>query len=176
MEKSRPKLKAPTMIVAPPKDRDEADHLIYQIGQAQRERDSLQTAMNAELAKTKLFYESKAELVNRKIKAWMEALQAFCEQNRNALCPRGSKTAKFGNGEVSWRFRPPKVMLRNAAKIIEWIKVHSQLRFIRTIEEIDKEAMLRDPAWASNIPGVKIASEGEDFIVKPFESKLEEVA
>ncbi len=170
------KLKAPSLMIQPPRDREQADSLIFEIGKAQRQRETIETSMNAELAKIKARYEALAEPVNRCIKAQMAALQFFCEQNREDLCGSGVKTVKFGNGEVSWRWRPPKVMIRSAAKVIAWCLDHALAGFVRVIHEVDKEAMLGDPVAARAVPGVTIASAGEDFIVKPFESKLEEIA
>src|SRR5579885_3068292 len=47
--------------VAVPKDRGECNILIEQIGAHQRERERLQTEMNAELAKLKTYYEQRAK-------------------------------------------------------------------------------------------------------------------
>ena len=49
-------------------------------------------------------------------------------------------------------------------------------RFIRVKEQVDKEAILKEPDAVKDIKGIKVGSAGEKFIVKPFETQLEEVA
>ena len=49
-------------------------------------------------------------------------------------------------------------------------------RFLRTKVEINKDAMLEDRATAAAIKGVTIGSDGEDFIVEPFETDLQGAA
>ena len=172
----RAKLKAPALTIGAPHDRDEADKLIFELGKEHRERAALEIKMNGALALIKDDYETQAAPINQKISALMAALQTYCEANRAELCPGKLKTVKFGNGEVSWRFRPPKVTLRGVKKIIEWCRAHRRNRFLRVTTEVNKAAMLAHPESANGIPGVKIGSAGEDFVVKPFESELEEVA
>ncbi len=174
---AKAKLKAPALIIGPPHDRDEADELIFTLGGLQRDRVDLETAMNEALAEAKLEYEYLAKPLNEKIAALMAALQTFCEAHRVELLKGDSKTVKFGNGTVSWRARPASVTLRNVKKIIAWLQGNwFGTFFLRIKTEINKDAMLAHPEPAKLIPGVQIGSAGEDFVVKPFESKLEEVA
>lgn len=42
-------------------------------------------------------------------------------------------------------------------------------RFIRTRQEINKEALLNEPEVAKGIAGVTIKQGLEDFVIKPFE-------
>lgn len=174
--KSALKLKAPAVDFEIPTTREEADEFIYALGELHRDRAQMELEMNTELARVKAAFEADVEPTNREIRANMKGLQAYCEANRAELCSRDSKTVKFGNGEVSWRFRPPKVNLRGVKKIIAWCEAHGLDRFLRKTTEIDKDAMRKDRVEAQKIKGVSIASAGEDFIVKPFESELEEVA
>ncbi len=176
MSKTGKGIKAPALTLPAPKTREEADQLIFKLGQLQRDRIDLETAMNEALAASKLEHENLAKPINGEIAALMASIQTWCEANREDLCPGKLKTYKFGNGEVSWRLRPASVTLRNIEKIINWCEEHLGLeRFLRVKTEINKEAMLAEPEIAQEIPGVKIGSAGEDFIVKPFESELEEI-
>lgn len=169
------KLKTPALEYPAPTNRDEADSYIFRLGEAQRARAETEVAMNEALAHVKLEAENAVEPHNREIAALMAGLQTFCEANRAELCPGKLKTVKFGNGEVSWRFRPASVTLRGVEAIIAFCRSHRLHRFIRVKREINKEVMLAHPKAAAAIPGVKVASSGEDFIVKPFQSELEEV-
>jgi len=59
--------------------------------------------------------------------------------------------------------------------IIEACKKLGLARFLRVKEEINKDAMLAEQDLAQTITGVSI-SQGEDFVIVPFETELEEVA
>ncbi len=67
--------------------------------------------------------------------------------------------------------------LRGVDAIIEHLKGKRSLRgFLRVKYEVDKEAMAAKAAAAAKVPGVTIASAGEDFIIEPFEAELVEGA
>jgi phage host-nuclease inhibitor protein Gam len=100
----------------------------------------------------------------------------FAEANRDRLTGGGKvKFASFATGKISWRSRPAKVSIRGAEDVMEAIKAMGlAARFIRVKEEPNKEAMLEDRQTAAMIKGISIGSEGEDFIVEPFETELQE--
>ena len=91
-------------------------------------------------------------------------------------CGDKTKTVDLGAGIIKWRLRPPSVRLTKVEDIIERIKALRLRRFLRVSIEVDKEAMRKEPAVARTIAGVSIGSEGEDFIVEPFEAELAEAA
>lgn len=153
----------------------EVDAAIAKIGEAQRERQKLETAMNAELATVKERFEAAAAPYAAVIKALGEPVRIWCEANRVKLTKEGrTKTAKFGAGEVSWRVRPPRVTVRGEGIVIEALKRLGLERFIRRKEELDKNAILAEPSAVQDIKGLSI-SQGEDFVIKPFASEIEEV-
>ena len=128
--------------------------------------------MNDAIVKLKEAPESAAAPRAEEIAALTEGLRTWCEANRAALTDGGKrKSADLGTGRIEWRRSPPKVMLRGVEAVIAAIKKLGQ-PFIRTIEEVDKEAMLGDPAKARLVPGVSVGSEGEFFAVEPFEAEL----
>lgn len=170
------KRKASAADFASPRDRDEADEFIYKIGEAIRDRGLIQAALDDHVAAAKAAYEKRAEPINAAIERLTGGLQAWCEDNRAELLADGGRTVKFGNGEVAWRARPASVTIRGVEKVIEWCLSHRWTVFLRFKTEIDKEAMRAHADAAKKIPGVKIASAGEDFIVTPLESKLEDIA
>ncbi len=87
------------------------------------------------------------------------------------------KFADLGTGKISWRLRPAKVSLRGKVEeIVERLKSLGLHRFVRVSEEVNKEAMLGDREAARAVSGVSIASEGEDFIVEPFEAQISKEA
>jgi len=156
-------------------NRDEADETIRQIGDLQRQREAIQTAMNARLAAVKAEFEAEAAPINDAIKELHAGVQVWAEANRGELLRNGAKTVKLGNGEIRWRTRPPSVVVRTAAAVIDALKRLGLQRFIRTKEEIDKNAILADPDAVQDVKGISI-TQGEDFVVVPFATELEEVA
>jgi phage host-nuclease inhibitor protein Gam len=112
------------------------------------------------------------------LKEFLEAersgLEIYCAAHRARLTDGGkSKTARFATGSVSWRALPPKVSLPRArealAELIARLKAMRLDRFLRVKEEVDKEAMLKEPEIAGSVQGVSIGSAGEDFSVEPLE-------
>ncbi len=159
-----------------PASRDEVDTAIAKIGELQRERETLRTAMNGELAGIKERYETSATIAAEAIKTLSSGVQMWCETNRADLTRDGkTKTVRLGNGEVRWRTRPPSVTVRAAGLVIEALKRLNLTRFIRTKEEIDREAILREPEAVQDVKGLGI-SQGEDFVIVPFATELEEIA
>ena len=174
------KLKTAAFPVIVPQNLVQANEFVYNIGELQRKRTEIETIMNAVLVSTKAHYEESARPFKEKIESRLKGLQIYCEANRATLTDDGKvKFCRFGAGEVAWRTRPPSVVIRGAEKVLAALKADVGLdRFIRVKEEIDKEAMLKESAaiLATRIKGISIGSTGEDFIVTPFETKLEEVA
>jgi phage host-nuclease inhibitor protein Gam len=157
------------------RDEHEVDAAIAQIGQAQRIRADIETRMNAELAAVKERHEAEAAPHAAVINMMGDAVRIYCEAQRARLTREGrTKTAKFGAGEVSWRMRPPRVTVRGEGILIEALKRLGLDRFIRTKEELDKNAILAEPEAVQDIKGLSI-TQGEDFVIKPFASELEEV-
>lgn len=165
------KAKAPAAPAA--QSREEAEKLIGRIGEIQRELQRQDADLGDELAKVKRAAEAKALPLKDELAQAQDRVQGWCEANRAAITREGKvKTAEFATGKVSWRLRPPKVSLRGVSAIIDHLMANGLRRFVRVSYEIDKEAMLRDPARAQSVPGVTIGSEGEDFIIEPFEAEL----
>ena len=102
----------------------------------------------------------------------------FCEANRARLTHGGKvKFHRYSTGEISWRLRPARVSIRGKEAVIEAIKAARLGRkFLRVREDVNKEAMLEDRATAAAIRGVTIGSDGEDFLVEPFETELKEAS
>lgn len=160
-----------------PQTDEEANDFIARIGEAQRERTRIETAMNDALAALKEQYEDKARPHKTQIEALTQGVQVFCEANRARLTRDGKvKFYRFGAGEVCWRTRPLKVSVCNQEVVIAALKRLDLGRFLRVKEEVNKEAMLAEPDVARTVAGVTVGSAGEDFVIKPFETELEEVA
>ncbi len=159
-----------------PQSREEVTDAIAEMGALQRDLQDLEVRMNDELANIKLKYERQAEVPALRIAALQAGVQVWCDANRRTLTNGDkTKTAHLGSGEVSWHMTPPKVTIRAADVVMEELRKRGLVRFIRTVEEINKEAILADKEAVAGIKGIAI-SQKEEFIIKPFEAKLEAVA
>lgn len=158
-----------------PADAAQVVEAIKEIGFHQNERKRIEATMNDELLKVRAGYEGDAKAHKERMDELMKGVQLYCEANRQMLTKDGrTKTVSFATGDVSWRLRPPSIVIRNAAALIEVLKARMLTRFLRIKEEIDREALGKDLDVARELPGVTV-SQKEDFVVKPFESQLEEV-
>lgn len=159
------------------RSREEADAAIAEIGRLQRERETLETAMNARLAAIRTEFEDQAKPAAEGIKTLATGVQTWAESNRVDLTKDGkTKTVALGNGEIKWRNRPPSVGLRGVDDVIEALKQLELARFVRTKEEVDKEAILKDTDAVKGVKGITINKDQEDFVIVPFATSLEEVA
>lgn len=172
---AKARVKAPAMAHVP-QTLDEVNRAIAEIGIAQRERDRIAADMNDALAATREGYEAQAAPYAARIKELTAAVQLWCEANRARLTENGkTKTAKLAAGEVSWRMRPPSVVVRGAEAVLEALRSLGLNRFIRVKEEINREAILIEPEVAAQVKGITV-TQSEDFIVKPWDTDLEQVA
>ena len=174
MAKRRVKTKAAAFPV--PQSRDEAVEAIARIGVLQRERERIQTRMNDELAVLKEKFEEEARPHADEIHRLTEGVRLWCEVHRQELTHGGKvKHANMSSGEVKWRMRPAKVTLRNIEGVIERLKEFGLKRFLRVKEEVNKDAILAEQEAVKHVQGITI-TKGEDFVIVPFETELEEVA
>jgi len=159
-----------------PQSREEAAGFIAEIGRLQRERERIKAAMNDRLAELKQEHEESARVPAERIRELAAGVQIWAEANRLELTRRGQvKSARLASGEIKWRTRPPRVNLRGVEGVIAACRKLGLDRFVRVKEEVNKEAMLAEPDLAGTIAGVSI-TQGEDFVIVPFETDLEEVA
>lgn len=162
--------------VAPvPQDRDQVTAAIREIGELQRQIVRTSTEMNDELAAVKERYEAQAQPLQARIDALTQGLQIWAEANRDRITQHGkTKTVAFPSGELNWRTRPPSVRVTGAEAVLDILRRMGLGRFIRSKEEVNKEAILNEPKAVANVPGISI-QQGEDFVVTPFEAELAEV-
>lgn len=171
----KPRIKTEAAPYDVPQTASEVNDAIVEIGQRQRDRDRIEADMNAALAATRKQYEDQARPHAERIKDLAAGVQTYCEAHRDELTKGGkTKTAKLASGEVSWRTRPPSVVVRGMAAVVDALKKLRLSRYIRTKEELDKEAVLADPEGVEAIKGITI-SQKEDFVIKPFSTELEEI-
>lgn len=164
---TKTKLKAAAAVYAA-QSLDDVQASIKTIGDLQREHTRI--FLNLNDAVTALTDSATPELnaLSDRIKSLQAGVQTWCEAHREEICGKG-KTANLITGEVSWRQRPPSIRISGVEAVLAWLKVQGMALFIRTKEEVNKEAMLNEPDKARGIPGVNIVTGVEDFIITPFE-------
>lgn len=174
--KNTKRVKAAAATFPVPQSRDDVTTAIANIGLAQRERDRIQADMNDALAALREKYEAEAKPHADRINELTKGVQTWCEAHREDLTNTGKvKTHVFGSGEVRWRMRPPSVSIRAADVVIEALKGLGLGRFVRSKEEVNKEAILVDQEAVKGVKGITI-SQVEDFVVVPWDTQLEQVA
>ena len=152
--------------------REETELLIKELGDAQRELQRLTTEQSDEIGAITERYSPAIQSAKEAVDMRHKAIQAWCESHRDELTKNGKqKTGYFNTGEVQWRQSPPSVRVMKADQVIENLKLLGLVQFIRTKEEINKDAILLDPATASTVSGITIKAGVEEFNVKPFEQE-----
>lgn len=161
------------VVIAVPKSLDEAAEFLAQIGEEQRATDKIRSDINTKVDKLKAKAMADVKPYQEKISQLVEGLFAYAEAHRDELTDGGKrKTVEVPTGTFGWRMTPSAVSLRDVESILKSLKSLGLERFIRTKEEVDKEAMLKEPDVASTVKGVSV-SQREEFIAKPTELEVE---
>jgi phage host-nuclease inhibitor protein Gam len=156
-----------------PADVPSAAASLARIGVLQRDLVVAEAALAETLADAKAAAEAAAAPLKAEIEMLTRGLQIWAEARRDDLTQGGRvKTFSLSTGDIAWRTRPPSVRLRDPNAVIETLQRMQMGRFLREKIEIDREAMLREPALAATVPGVTIGSAGEEFVVTPASAYL----
>lgn len=174
MSKTKTRIKQPAIAAA--QDKGEVTAFIRRIGDLQREVKRLETEAGDKKAQIEEDYAQAAAPLNGEIMRLTESVAAYCEANKDGLTDGGKvKTVDFTTGLVKWRIRPPSVKVTGVAAVLAWLKEKSAYaEFVRTKAEIDKDAILNQKERFSDgqVPGIKIVSGVEDFVIEPTEQEL----
>ncbi|MDB7002776.1 host-nuclease inhibitor Gam family protein [Escherichia coli] len=155
-----------------PQNRDAVITDIKRIGDLQREASRLETEMNDAIAEITEKFAARIAPIKTDIETLSKGVQGWCEANRGELTNGGKvKTANLVTGDVSWRQRPPSVSIRGMDAVMETLERLGLHRFIRTKQEINKEAILLEPKAVAGVAGITVKSGIEDFSIIPFEQE-----
>ncbi|MGV1803821.1 host-nuclease inhibitor Gam family protein [Agrobacterium vitis] len=167
--KSTTKSKAKA-ILRVPQSREDAVWAVGRIGSLRREITAQKALSDEVIRRAGEKFERDTADLSAELIEHEKGVQTWCEANRLTLTNDGKvKYHDFGTGRINWRARPPKVSVRGVDAVIEACKKLGFSIFIRTKEELNKDAMLADPDKARVISGVTISSDGEDFLIEPLE-------
>lgn len=169
--KTATRLKAKAQVYVPQTQDDTAAD-IRQIGDLARQKLRAMTEMNDAIAQITQNFQPRIDALNEQLKTLQEGVQAYCEAHRDELTDGGKvKTANLITGEVQWRQRPPSVSVRGQEAVIDLLKRLGLTAFIRSKEEVNKEAILNEPEKVRGVAGLTIVTGVEDFLITPFEQE-----
>ena len=155
-----------------PQNRDAVITDIKRIGDLQSEASRLETEMNDAIAEITEKFAARIAPIKTDIETLSKGVQGWCEANRDELTNGGKvKTANLVTGDVSWRVRPPSVSIRGMDAVMETLERLGLQRFIRTKQEINKEAILLEPKAVAGVAGITVKSGIEDFSIIPFDQE-----
>lgn len=169
MAKAKVKSKAQVYV---PQNREEVASFIKSLGDLLRKRTRKEADMNDEIAEITEKYQSEFEGLNVVIEQLQTGIQAYCEAHREELTNGNKvKSANLVTGEVMWRVKPASVRIKAADAVIETLKRLGLGRFVRTKEEINKEAILTEKEAVKGVAGITIVTGEEQFEINPFEQE-----
>lgn len=163
---TRTKRKAETVPAA--RDQQEANAFLARIGELQRSILVEEAALAETIAAAKEKTAAAVAVLMAEADRLTRGLQIWAEANRHALTDGGKrKTVALATGTIAWRLSPPSVRVKGQEQVLQYLLDRGMEEFLRRKVEIDKAAMLGMPDAAAQIPGVVIASSGEEFVIEP---------
>lgn len=153
-----------------PQTQDDVAADIRTIGDLQRQLTRYQTEVNDKIAEITATYQPLLDQLKDQIKPLQAGVQVWCEANRHELTRGGKvKSANLVTGEVQWRQRPPSVSVRGVDAVLSVLAELGLARFIRTKQEVNKDAILAEPDAVRGVAGISVVTGVEDFVIVPFE-------
>jgi len=169
MSKNKARVKTAASNYPVPEDIDEAADMVAKIGELTREIERIEIDMKEEMAEVKARHEARAQPLIEERTALTEGVRLWAEANRRKLTQGGKvKYVRLTTGEIKWRLRPPSVTIRGKDDVLRRLKERGLTQFIRVKEDVNREAIREEPEAVAGIPGIKVGSAGEDFVVEPF--------
>lgn len=164
-----------TVAVAVPASQAEAEQLLADIGRLQRQVVKTEADMNDVLLSVKDRFEKLAQPLNEQIETKFQSLHIWAEAHRGELLKGKLKTVRLSTGELLWRNTPPAVKFKKYIKvetIVAQLEAAKLFDLVRTVKEVNKDAILAKPERVAKIAAIQIKSR-EEFVAKPFESQIE---
>lgn len=165
------KLKSKAQVYVP-QTKDDAAADVRKVGDLMRRLTRETADMNDLIAEITQRYQPTFDLLKEQIELLQDGVQGYCEAHRDELTNGGKvKSANLITGEVSWRQNPPSVRITKSDAVIEMLKRLGLDKFIRSKEEINKDAILNEPDEVRGVAGITIVTGVEQFVITPFEQE-----
>lgn len=143
-----------------PADRDACAAQIATIGTLQREVTMMTAQMNEAIAAITARFQPELDARSARITELSAGVQTWCEANRATLTEDGKvKFHEFLTGQVKWRTGLPSVTVTGVEAVIKTLKTLGMGVYVRTKEEVDKEAVLATYSAAARITAHEISVE-----------------
>lgn len=165
--KNRIKLTQPAI-----KTREQAESILREICLTTITRNKAVLAMDQEIATIRENYDGTISWCNKSLEEKTDLIRAWAEANPSEF--NGLKSLAMVNGTVGWRIGQP--TLKTLAgwtwdRVLEKLKIHGMgLRYIRTKEEVNKQAILGEREVLSpekmRAMGVRVVQD-ESFFIEP---------
>jgi phage host-nuclease inhibitor protein Gam len=183
---AKPKtIRAKAPAIAVPQDREAASALLGEYGRHANQLTLIDAACKAQTAAAKEAAERLAAPHKAALKTALAALKAFGEARRDELLGQTrAKTADLGTGLIGWRADPPSVKITGEKELLERLTdelapllsaITASAPFLRVRIEIDRQAILREPSIADEMPEIAVLTGTESFFVLPAGLELSEV-
>jgi phage host-nuclease inhibitor protein Gam len=149
--------------IAVPQTAKEADALLGEIATIQGELKKRHDTLSASIAKLKADDASETAKLEQLRTNRIVALHTYAHPRKSQLTQK-AKTIRCTSGEFGWRLPTPTVLTKLTDKaLILWLKANRKPRYVRMVEEVDRERLLKD---RPDIPGLTYTP-SDEFFVKP---------
>lgn len=147
----------------------EVNIILAKIGECERAIEQAIQTLDAKVATLREEANLEAAPHEEKLKQLTASLLTYATANREVLLAPGKKSVVLPGGEFGWRNTPGKVTFGRggAEKATKTLEDLGLTKYLRTITEPDKEALLRDRPVITGIKYTKV----EAFYVKPASGK-----
>jgi phage host-nuclease inhibitor protein Gam len=148
-----------------PSSLSEAIAYLTSIGSKQREINRVKREAKAKIEAINSDVKKTIEVLTKDRDAFFTSLFTFSSTHKKELT-KDTRSQKTDAGTFGWRWTTPYVDIAEGVsdeKIIATLKRKGLTDYIRIIEELDREAMLRD---RPEVPGVSY-SQRDEFFAKP---------
>ena len=151
-----------------PKSLFQAELLLGQIGTDQKRINAIESELKTQIEKLKKEAGKKLNpLVSRRGRM-INALFAFANPRKEELTEK-VRSVVLGTGIFGWRMSTPRVEIDGSEEdIIAILKDMDQDRFVRVIEELDRQALL---AERPSIPRIGYRQNDEFFVVPKMDGR-----
>lgn len=155
-----------------PQTREEFETLAVQLGEGMRELAAAAESTATAITKLKLALKLETTALEKRLATQFDAVAAYATAHRAELLPPDRKSVTIAAGVIGWRMSSPAVTLVDEAEVIEALEAAGLVQFLREKVEVDKTALLAEPALAATIDGVTIR-QAEHLFFKPLDIEAE---
>jgi phage host-nuclease inhibitor protein Gam len=159
----------PSLII--PKTREEAESIVGSIAEQKISESRTKALMDQRLKEVREDHEAQLAYINDKLTPLLMRIQAWAESNAGDFGKL--KSIEMIHGTIGWRVSPPTLKTLSGwtwQRVLDALKSLGHAPFIRTKEEVDKQAVLaqRENLLDGDLRqfGCKIVQE-ESFFVEP---------